>query len=603
MSKQRHVIKKQILEIQLSSQQEAFEIQNKISQIYRSKVVPLMDDLFSEFSNPDLIHRIDVLEIDIEDIDINNLEKEFINKVLKKIKQQLAEKITQTNSSFSTQPQPNKQRVTQLKNEDEKDIKKQKNQRKSSFRDTSFTSVINQPQSLNTSPTQTTSQLELFSYFIQTGTLPWWAKKLSKQELEEQLDNLINSSPNEIKSIIRQSFTNERHLQRIIYQFSDTSLSKITQILSPDISHYIINYNNDIKAIFKQIEILKPISPAQLRLEHWRGIFLSLYLTPNTNPSNTQFTRDVLLHLATSLTINYSSLIEPIIQVIKRLEKEGFNFKSQLSQILTSIYQTFQTQDNKLQYGSDKLEQKPAFSSRESSSQEEAETEILYRSQNELERSSIIDTENRSFDDYVTDALETNVNLGKNSSQEEVDREIFNPFKNTIESFSDCDESYIFNAGLILLWPFITRFFETIGLVQERNFINSNAAQRAVLLLQFLVDASTESPEHILPLNKVLCGIDLLEPIEANLDITEQEQEECENLLSAVIQNWSILKNTSIAGLRSAFLQREGILKRRDRSLLLQVEQQTHDILLDRIPWSIRVIKLPWMDEVLYVEW
>ncbi|WP_366510754.1 contractile injection system tape measure protein [Moorena sp. SIO3F7] len=176
-------------------------------------------------------------------------------------------------------------------------------------------------------------------------------------------------------------------------------------------------------------------------------------------------------------------------------------------------------------------------------------------------------------------------------------------FPDVVNTFSDSDEIYIYNAGLILLWPFLNRFFVKIGLVQDKIFINTISAERAALLLQYLVDNSTEIPEHSLPLNKILCGIDLLEPIDTNLEITAQERAECENLLSAVIQNWSILKNTSIEGFRKAFLQRNGIVRIRDGSWLLQVERETYDILLDRIPWSIRVVKLPWMDNILYVEW
>ncbi|MEO1401775.1 MAG: contractile injection system tape measure protein [Cyanobacteria bacterium J06635_1] len=36
---------------------------------------------------------------------------------------------------------------------------------------------------------------------------------------------------------------------------------------------------------------------------------------------------------------------------------------------------------------------------------------------------------------------------------------------------------------------------------------------------------------------------------------------------------------------------------------LLQIERETYDILLDQLPWSIRVVKLPWMPKLLYVEW
>ena len=35
----------------------------------------------------------------------------------------------------------------------------------------------------------------------------------------------------------------------------------------------------------------------------------------------------------------------------------------------------------------------------------------------------------------------------------------------------------------------------------------------------------------------------------------------------------------------------------------LAVKSGPFDMLLDRLPWSYSTIKLPWMHEVLYVDW
>ena len=158
-------------------------------------------------------------------------------------------------------------------------------------------------------------------------------------------------------------------------------------------------------------------------------------------------------------------------------------------------------------------------------------------------------------------------------------------------------------AVLILLWPFLTRFFETLNLVQDNQFVNPQAAERAVLFLQYLTDTATEIPEHLLPLNKLLCGLDLAEPVPSNLVMSEVERGDCDQLLTAVIQHWSALKNMSIEGFRQSFLRREGILRPHYDNWLLQVEHKTYDILIDQLPWSIRVIKLPGTDQILYSEW
>jgi hypothetical protein len=65
-----------------------------------------------------------------------------------------------------------------------------------------------------------------------------------------------------------------------------------------------------------------------------------------------------------------------------------------------------------------------------------------------------------------------------------------------------------------------------------------------------------------------------------------------------------VLRNTSPDGLRGTFLIRSGKLCLRDGGdWSLQVESNSFDILLDQLPWGISMIKLPWMEKMLWVEW
>ncbi|HLO95924.1 MAG TPA: contractile injection system tape measure protein, partial [Burkholderiaceae bacterium] len=67
--------------------------------------------------------------------------------------------------------------------------------------------------------------------------------------------------------------------------------------------------------------------------------------------------------------------------------------------------------------------------------------------------------------------------------------------------------------------------------------------------------------------------------------------------------------HTSVAGLREAFLQRQGRLaKDKPRAdappaWRLRVEKRGLDVLLDRLPWGFSTVRLPWMEGVLHVEW
>lgn len=159
------------------------------------------------------------------------------------------------------------------------------------------------------------------------------------------------------------------------------------------------------------------------------------------------------------------------------------------------------------------------------------------------------------------------------------------------------------HAGVVILHPFLETLFKNLGYVEGGEFLNDAAQERAVCLLHYLATGMEEFPEYELSLPKFLCGWPFNSPINRFLSLTESEKNECESLLSNCIQHWEALKNTSMDGLRENFLRREGILKREEFGWSLYVEQRTRDILLDRLPWNLSIVKLKWMDEMLTVHW
>jgi hypothetical protein len=76
-----------------------------------------------------------------------------------------------------------------------------------------------------------------------------------------------------------------------------------------------------------------------------------------------------------------------------------------------------------------------------------------------------------------------------------------------------------------------------------------------------------------------------------------------EELLNTAISRWDIISNTSIEGLRNSFLKRDGKIEWGEDKIILHVEMKSYDMLVDKIPWNISVIKLPWMKNSLYVKW
>lgn len=160
---------------------------------------------------------------------------------------------------------------------------------------------------------------------------------------------------------------------------------------------------------------------------------------------------------------------------------------------------------------------------------------------------------------------------------------------------------YVENAGLVLLHPFLPQFFRASQIAGESELLRPDAALR---ILHYLATGDESAPEYDLALPKIICGLHPTSLAEEAAPLSGDEREEAVALLSAVIRHWDALKNTGIDALRENFLKRNGKLTRwHDGGWLLQVESNSFDILLDRLPWGFSMIRLPWMPSMLHVEW
>jgi hypothetical protein len=161
----------------------------------------------------------------------------------------------------------------------------------------------------------------------------------------------------------------------------------------------------------------------------------------------------------------------------------------------------------------------------------------------------------------------------------------------------------VINAGLVILWPFLTRFFERLNLLDGESFADSAARDRAIDLLHFAASGDTDPQEYQLALNKIICGADPAEPWTRDDAPSPEALEECAGLLDACLAQAPMLGAISRDGLRGSFLLRQGVLYPEMGHWLLRVERESFDIVLDRLPWSFGWVRLPWMTAPLQVDW
>ena len=168
--------------------------------------------------------------------------------------------------------------------------------------------------------------------------------------------------------------------------------------------------------------------------------------------------------------------------------------------------------------------------------------------------------------------------------------------KRSVDSYEPVE-----NAGLILLHPFLKPFLTEIGLLKDHQLTDP---ELVVHVLHFLATGHENAWEHELQFEKFLCGIPPDEPIEQERFITEEIKEEAGKLIAAVLEHWSALRSDSPDLLRYEFLQREAkIIIEEYQSTRLVFERKAQDILLEKLPWNLGIVKIDWREDLLFIEW
>ena len=176
----------------------------------------------------------------------------------------------------------------------------------------------------------------------------------------------------------------------------------------------------------------------------------------------------------------------------------------------------------------------------------------------------------------------------------------------TGEPMSDPKIFFIDNAGLCLLSAWFLRLLSMLDYLNEarKDIKDTKSRIRAIFLLQYLTyQEEKEYRETELVFNRLLVGLPMHIPLPKRLELTAEEKQIADSLLSAVKAHWSKMNGTSMKGFLQSFVTRTGRLEEQDEKWLLTVDDKTHDILLDSVPWGFRQICLPWLKKYIQVKW
>ena len=535
-SVQNHIIRRQVLEVNLEDEAEHWQWQERLSRFAREEFAPQLAALLDRLSVPGEVIRIEKLEVAAGLTAGENWEKLLLGDLLRKVEEALP---------TPAPPQPGPWRP-----ED---------------------GVSRIPASENL--------LGLFFFFLKNGVLPWQAAANLRQDFEQVIFELLEKkagkiSDHEVTQFI-ELLKSGQVRQRLAGQFSSSFLLKLAAVFFEKKSFQIAENQELVLKIAHESKVPAVLLNAvfwQVIFEEAAGITLASQF-PGSSGERLVL-RQVLLRFLDENPQHIGQFL-----LSDTAEKHAWPTP------IRKLLETLKPAPEHLKIFASWLESEPG--------RLQKLTELAEKKAGSM-RVALAGVSPKNFKKWLDQKIESPAQpLPAQIS-------VSDKFEPPVPP-GETGGLYVDNAGLVLLHPFLPAFFEELNVVKNGRMVKQ---QRAVHLLQYLATGHAATPEFELPLNKLLCGLPLNEPVTVGIHLTKKEKTEAKNLLEAVIRHWNILKNTSPEGLQGAYLCRTGKLSRqRNEDWQLQVEGKGFDVLLADLPWSISMIKLPWMEGMLWVEW
>ncbi len=583
MSEQKHIIKKQVIALELPDKENAFQIQNSMRRLYYEKILKLLDELFSEICGKDEYIFLNQLELDLGSININKFDNEFIEKLKKCFYETVIEKVKQGSIKLTGE----------VVSKNGKLIK-------------SPLLLSDKKEKLKGSLTENEYFFELIKHFILKGTIPWWGD-LKEKSIEEVFKTVIKEKPIEVKRFIKEISSQSEPIERIIQQFKNSAIKQLLQLLYKEQYGSIEIWKEEITPLLEKVDILKA---QQIRIPQQLHVFLLRKFKKIITEKK----------IEQKLTIEFVWFVKEEYKIELALFDDGLIYQTKVSigkvkskaksthdddlihQTKASIKKAKSTHDDDLihqtkasiekaksTHDDDLIHQTKASIEKAKSTHNDdlIEKEEKYSKEKQIKESAYIETKDKTgkeiFDTDKTEKIE--------------------PEQLVKEHEGEFEEIFISNAGLVLINPYLPRFFEVLKLIEGNKFIKEENKIKAVFIIQYFITGEGNTPEYELLLNKLLCGLDLTFPVPKEVELTNEIKNECNELMKSVIKNWKVLKNTTEKSFREAFLKREGKIEIKNNGFLLKVERKAHDIILDTLPWGISIVKYSWMNKPIYVEW
>lgn len=598
-----HRIRDELIELRSDQPALAQSLLERVSSLHRRALVETIDRVCSQLSPGDRVHRIETLEFELGPIPVDEFEAEFVRRFEPALRSALTRAI--------------------------RDLDK---------RDAAA------------GPAARGAAIELLELFLATGNLPWWADRSRPGLIAAQLDEAAARHPRALQRLLARCIGSPRpeQLRRLVQQLDDHALAELVELLAGSEAR-------TLAALARSLVLLvRAATPghASARVTVWTAVLRGSGAASSGADTGRlgEHVDMTLLELARALGVSTPVLCDELLAFVERGDHDcPASLRSAIERGATTpthaptreadppeASASAATRDDARAHPpSASAAAQPDTTAHELAAWLDSwrdgalrELAVCLRAVARSQPLAITDN-NQPTTELLSRLTEQALRDGSLSratlrqaltqlhGQGELERALLQAVERAAlahrtptpeprppaDATPRLDQLHVDDAGCVIAWPFLDRLFTRLELLDRNTFVSPAAANRAVALLHWLASEDPDPPEYALPLAKLLCGLAPDAPFELESALEPPELQESERMLDALIAHATILRDMSVADLRASFLRRAGILSTRDGGWLLQVERRSHDVVLDRFPWTWTWVRLPWMSAPLRVEW
>ncbi len=281
-----------------------------------------------------------------------------------------------------------------------------------------------------------TSQLELLAFFVATGTLPWWADSSNPRLVPEALDALLDHAPDRLADLLRTLVRERGQLARIVVHCDDQTLSRLLRVLASASPLPVDALQRQTDAILSTWSHLPGANITRIRNAFWSALIRQA--AGEASPAS--LWQQVFGDIETQSHEAYVSLATGMLRAARSSRE---NAPAHLALVLRAIVAN-------------------------------PKSRVLMRLPTDVQ-SELVELVSEQagmrtgLEDEVAPLAESIPRTSGETGFATSARRPFRPDQHLDLAFGDADTVYIENAGLVILWPFLTRFFERIELVERRQ--------------------------------------------------------------------------------------------------------------------------------------